>query len=97
MDGSQMTPDLSVAWHRDRYRHVRFFLSEAVTGAHRARVLHKLGSAIHLDDVTALKELVDTVAKDEQLRVVSFVTEPDHSDPYGNLVTVGLIAAEPSE
>lgn len=82
-------PVCTIPWTHERKQEIRIFVSEEVPEAIRNEVVARFERTV--PDLRTVSEVGDFgrgVASELQLQV-AVITDPDHSDPLSNWITLG--------
>jgi hypothetical protein len=81
-------PELTIDWRHDGYRVIRIFVQDPLDQATRERLMSVVVTFRDIPDVASLRNAAKAIAQETGL-IWTFSDEPDHTDPFGEWVTIG--------
>ncbi len=87
MDAPQ--PELTIEWYHEGFHVIRVFVQDPLDMSTRERLMAKVMTFRDAPDLASLRREVDAIATATGLRS-TFTDKPDHTNPFGDWVTLGF-------
>jgi len=82
-------PELTMDWRHDSYRTIRIFVQDPLDLTTRERLMSVVTTFRNSPDLASLRSAAEAIATETGL-VWTFTDKPDHTDPFGEWVTIGF-------
>ena len=82
-------PELTMDWRQEGFHVIRIFVQDPLDLATRERLMAAVMTFRDEPDLASLRSAAETIARETGL-LWTFTDKPDHTDPFGDWVTIGF-------
>jgi hypothetical protein len=82
-------PELTIEWPHDGFHSIRIYVQDPLDQPTRERLMGTVMTFRDVQGIGALRSAAEAIARETGLRC-TFIDGPDHSNPFGDWVTIGF-------